>query len=69
MVHETVNYREKSGFKRNDFMQLLIQIRNKGKVDEENEDLEQNGHEIVEYTCGEKGTYVFPMSVICKQIH
>jgi cytochrome P450 family 6 len=37
MVQDTVNYREKNDFKRNDFMQLFIQIRNKGKVDEETE--------------------------------
>jgi hypothetical protein len=69
MVQETVNYREKNSFKRKDFMQLLIQIRNKDKVDEENEDLEQNGHGNVENKSGEKGMYVFPMCVTCKQIH
>jgi len=42
MVEETVNYREKNNITRNDFMHLLIQIKNKVKLDEENDSLEQN---------------------------
>jgi cytochrome P450 family 6 len=42
MVVETVNFRERNNIKRNDFMQLLIQIKNKGKVDGEHNYLELN---------------------------
>lgn len=34
IVQETVNYRESNDIKRNDFMNLLLQIKNKGKVDD-----------------------------------
>jgi cytochrome P450 family 6 len=38
MVRETVEYRERNDMKRNDFMQLLIQMKNKtlGVAEEEN---------------------------------
>nr|CAD7462715.1 unnamed protein product [Timema tahoe] len=35
MVKETLSYREKNKVVRNDFLQLLIQLKNKGKVDED----------------------------------
>ncbi|XP_023709394.1 probable cytochrome P450 6a13 isoform X2 [Cryptotermes secundus] len=35
MVQETVEYREKNNVKRNDFMQLLIQLKEKGSLDSE----------------------------------
>jgi hypothetical protein len=57
MVQDTVNYREKNGVKRNDFMQLLIQIKNKGKVEEGRRNTEQNGHGIVEDKSGKSGMY------------
>ncbi|PNF35809.1 putative cytochrome P450 6a14 [Cryptotermes secundus] len=44
MVQDTVNYREKDNIKRNDFLQLLIQIKNEGKVEEEHSYPKQNGH-------------------------
>ncbi|XP_069672108.1 probable cytochrome P450 6a13 [Periplaneta americana] len=37
MVEETVSYREKNNVHRNDFMQLLIQIKNKGSIEEDME--------------------------------
>ena len=42
MVEETVNYRERNNITRNDFMHLLIQIKNKVKLDEDVDSLEQN---------------------------
>ncbi|XP_021923332.1 probable cytochrome P450 6a14 [Zootermopsis nevadensis] len=42
MVEETVEYREKNNVKRNDFMELLIQLRNKGIVDPDQETDVQN---------------------------
>lgn len=35
MLRETVDYREKNNVKRNDFLQLLIQLKNKGVLDGE----------------------------------
>jgi cytochrome P450 family 6 len=35
MVQETVEYREMNNVKRNDFMQLLIQLKEKGSLDSE----------------------------------
>jgi hypothetical protein len=39
MVRETVEYREKNDVKRNDFMQLLIQMKNKTLQLPEEEDI------------------------------
>ena len=55
MVEETVNYRERNNIKRNDFMHLLIQIKNKVKIDEDNESLKQNAHGILENNSSEEG--------------
>jgi hypothetical protein len=57
MVEETVNYRERNNITRNDFMHLLIQIKNKVKLDEENESLEQNVHGTLQNNSSEEGTY------------
>jgi cytochrome P450 family 6 len=57
MVEDTVNYRERNNIKRNDFMQLLIQLKNKGKLDEENENIEENGHETLENNPTEDGMH------------
>jgi hypothetical protein len=43
MVEETVEYREEYNVKRNDFMQLLIQLKKKGVVDSEQEAVDQKG--------------------------
>lgn len=42
MVKNTVNYREKNNVDRNDFMQLLLQLRNDGKVKDYLGDTETN---------------------------
>jgi hypothetical protein len=52
-----VNYRERNNIKRNDFMQLLIQIKNKVKLDEENENVEENGHGTLDKMSTEDGMY------------
>ena len=57
MVFDTVNYREKNNVTRNDFLQLLIQIKNKGKIDEENEVPEMNGYGTLENNFNEEGMY------------
>ena len=57
MVEETVNYREKNNIKRNDFMHLLIQIKNKVKLDEDNESVEQNEYGVLENKSNEEGMY------------
>jgi cytochrome P450 family 6 len=57
MVEDTVNYRESNNIKRNDFMQLLIQIKNKVKLHEENESIEENGHGTLENKSNEDGMY------------
>ena len=40
VVNQTVEYREKNNFSRNDFMQLLIQLKNQGYVSVDKEDKE-----------------------------
>jgi cytochrome P450 family 6 len=57
MVVETVNYRERNNFTRNDFMHLLIQIKNKVKLDEDIESLEQNDLGTLENSSSEEGMY------------
>jgi len=57
MVEDTVNYRERNNVTRNDFLQLLIQIKNKGKVDDENEVPEMNGSGTLEDNLNEDGMY------------
>jgi len=57
MFEDTVNYRERNNFTRNDFMQLLIQIKNKVNIDDENEILEINGHGNLENKTSENGMH------------
>jgi hypothetical protein len=57
MVEETVNYRERNNITRNDFMHLLIQIKNKVILDEDNESLEQKDHGTRENNSSEEGVY------------
>jgi len=57
MVEETVNYRERNNITRNDFMHLLIQIKNKVKLEEDNESLEQNDLGTLENSSSEEGMY------------
>jgi tRNA(Phe) wybutosine-synthesizing methylase Tyw3 len=57
MVEETVNYRERNNITRNDFMHLLIQIKNKVKLEEDNEGLEQNILGTLDNSSSEEGMY------------
>jgi cytochrome P450 family 6 len=57
MVEETVNYRERNNITLNDFMQLLIQIKNKVKLEEDNETLEQNDLGNLEKIFSEEGMF------------
>jgi len=57
MFKDTVNYRERNNITRNDFMQLLIQIKNKVNLDDENEILEMNGQGILENKTSEFSMY------------
>lgn len=43
-VKETIQFRKQNGVKRNDFVQLLIQLKERGKVDEDHEDLNGSEH-------------------------
>jgi cytochrome P450 family 6 len=55
MIQDTVAYREKNSIKRNDFLQLLIQIKNKGKGEEVYKNSEQNGNGYIDNTPVEHG--------------
>ena len=57
MVKETVNYRERNKITRSDFMHLLIQLKNKVKLEEDNESLEQNVLGTLEKNSSEEGMY------------
>jgi cytochrome P450 family 6 len=57
VVEETVNYRERNNITRNDFMQLLIQIKNKVKLDEDSESLEKKDHGRLCNCSSEEGIY------------
>ena len=62
MVQETVEYREKNNVKRNDFLQLLIQLKNKGLLDDE-EKTEYQNNETNKNTETAEGTYT-PNSIM-----
>jgi cytochrome P450 family 6 len=57
MVEETVNYRETKNITRNDFMHLLIQIKDKCKLEEDSETLEQNDLGTLENRSNEEGMH------------
>jgi cytochrome P450 family 6 len=57
MVEDTVNYRERNNIKHNDFMQLLIHIKNKVKLDEQNENIDENVHVTLETKSSGDGMY------------
>jgi cytochrome P450 family 6 len=57
LFEETVNYREWKNITRNDFMQLLIQIKNKVKLHEDNEGFEEKGHGTLGNISSEEGRY------------
>jgi cytochrome P450 family 6 len=57
MVQETVEYREANGVKRNDFMQLLIQLKEKGSLNCGKEAEGQNVEELTGTDGTEDGMY------------
>jgi hypothetical protein len=57
MVEDTVNYRERNNITRNDFMQLLIKIKNEVNLEDEKEILEMNGHGKLENKSSEIGMH------------
>jgi cytochrome P450 family 6 len=57
MFEETVNYRERNNITRNDFMQLLIHIKNKVNLEDENEIFEMNGEGNLDNKSSESGMY------------
>jgi cytochrome P450 family 6 len=57
VFEESVNYRERNNIKRNDFMHLLIQLKNKVKLDEGNDGLEEKDHETLGNISSEEGMY------------
>jgi len=63
MVQETVEYREKNNVKRNDFLQLLIQLKNKGLLDDEEKTEDQN-NEANKNSETTEGTYT-PNQIMC----
>ncbi|GLG95813.1 Cytochrome P450 6k1, partial [Gryllus bimaculatus] len=58
VVKETVDYREKNNIKRNDFMQLLIELRNKAQLldDYENTELSSTDNELPKVSKTQNGT-------------
>jgi len=57
MVEETMNYRERNKITLNDFMYLLIQIKNKIKLEDDNDSLEQNVLGALEKNSSEEGMF------------
>jgi cytochrome P450 family 6 len=69
MVQDTVNFREMNNVKRNDFMQLLIQIKNRGELEENHSHREQNGLGNLEDNSSENGMYLPYEFHVNKDIH
>jgi cytochrome P450 family 6 len=69
LIHQTIDYREKNNFHRNDFMQLLIELKNQGyiSVDKNSNDEDEiewkfepsNGHETKKLTIEDIAAQVF----------
>jgi cytochrome P450 family 6 len=69
MVQDTVNLREKNSIKRNDFMQLLIQIKDQGELEAKHSYREQNGLGNSENKSGENGMYLSHKFQVNKHIN
>jgi len=61
IVKQTIEYREKNNFSRNDFMQLLIQLKNEGyvSVDKEDKDSENQEQEVKKITLDDIAAQAF----------
>lgn len=52
-LKETIKFREDNKIKRNDFLQLLIQLKNKGQVEDENGDIIEEGTITLNEACAQ----------------
>jgi cytochrome P450 family 6 len=69
MVEDTVSFRERNNVNHSDFMQLLIQIKNQGKLEEEHGYMEQICQGNLEDKSGDNGMYLPNKLQINKHIH
>jgi cytochrome P450 family 6 len=58
MVQDTVNFRKRNNIKRNDFMQLLIDIKNRGNLEKKHGYLEENDDGNLDNKSADIGMYL-----------
>jgi len=74
VVEETVGYRERNNITRNDFMQLLIQLKNQGYLETDSQDNEKSQSEYQLYKNLDTFNYLvsyiilFPKLVLCSSV-
>jgi cytochrome P450 family 6 len=61
LVNQTIDYREKNNFSRNDFMQILIQLKNQGFItgDKDSEDAKESAKANKKFTIDEIAAQTF----------
>ena len=59
IVKQTVNYREDKNFSRNDFMQLLIQLKNHGYVSVDKDEKDSDNNEVKKLSFNDMAAQVF----------